>query len=195
MRLESITGLSVSIVMHFLLILVFVFNVYELQEGTHARGSLVPVKLSMFKPQDDANTEQAGEGEGADLAKLLAEFSLDKVPDISDDASMSAAAQQGVIDVLGVNYLIDLRYSIEKQKLKLMRQRGIKSIDGLAGIRFDLDKHGYINNIRLSESSGDPALDQLAIDAVKELGRFDAFPSSIKRDQWTMGYGISTNVN
>jgi len=57
---------------------------------------------------------------------------------------------------------------------------------GIVTIAFVVKADGRIGDIRLAESSGDPSLDDAALQALHRLNRFKPIPAAIGRQSWSM---------
>ena len=65
---------------------------------------------------------------------------------------------------------------------------------GVATVAFVVQANGQIDQVKIGQSSGDPALDQAAIQTLHRLGRFRPIPSSIGRSRWPMRVPVRFNL-
>jgi protein TonB len=90
-------------------------------------------------------------------------------------------------------YLADLRRAIAGHQ-RFPEEARRRHATGVATVAFVVQANGQIDQVRIGQSSGDPALDQAAIQTLSRLGRFRPIPSSIGRSRWPMRVPIRFNL-
>ncbi len=83
------------------------------------------------------------------------------------------------------DYLIALQQAIARHQKYPMEARR-REQTGIATVAFVVREDGRLDQIRLATSSGEPALDRAALDAMRQLGRFKPIPLSIGRQSWPL---------
>jgi periplasmic protein TonB len=91
-------------------------------------------------------------------------------------------------------YLTALQQAIKRHQIfpEAARRRGVT---GLAVLAFVLEASGQIAQVRLVQSSGDGELDQAALHALNQLGRFKPIPPELNRTTWPMRVPIRFDLN
>lgn len=92
------------------------------------------------------------------------------------------------------NYLAELRQAILRNQ-RYPEQARRRGAEGLALLTFVIQADGQIDQVRLTHSSGDQALDQAAISALATLGRFKPIPPAIGRATWPLRVPIRFNLD
>ncbi len=82
-------------------------------------------------------------------------------------------------------YLAELQRAIKRQQRypEAARHRGAV---GTATLTFVLQADGRIDRVQIAKSTGDTELDQAAVQALNQLGRFKPIPLAIGRGSWTL---------
>ena len=68
-----------------------------------------------------------------------------------------------------------LQKKVYPRLAKRMRKQGVVKV------AFTLSKNGALSRLRILQSSGVKSLDKAALQAVKKVGRFPAFPAGIRK--------------
>ncbi len=82
-------------------------------------------------------------------------------------------------------YLSELQRAISRfQRFPEEARKGRKT--GIVTVSFVLQADGRIRQVAIAKSSGDPSLDQAALEALHRLDRFKPIPAAIGRGTWSM---------
>ena len=90
-------------------------------------------------------------------------------------------------------YLADLQRAIAGHQ-RFPEDARRRHATGVAVVAFVVQANGQIDQVQIGQSSGDPTLDQAAIQTLYRLGRFRPIPSSIGRSRWPMRVPIRFNL-
>jgi protein TonB len=100
-----------------------------------------------------------------------------------DDGQAEAPSlSQGRIDDLAANWGAKIRARIEKRKRYPLAADGAS---GTVTVRLTITRSGALADLSIAASSGNAALDEAAIKAVRAAGRFPAAPEGLPEDSTT----------
>jgi len=91
-------------------------------------------------------------------------------------------------------YLGSLKKELEKGKNYPSTARRLKQ-EGSVRVRFTIQQDGRISDVEISESSRYSALDKSALEAVKNMGRFQPIPSVLNKKSWRIEIPIQYKLN
>jgi periplasmic protein TonB len=107
---------------------------------------------------------------------------------VSGDAAADpalAAAERAYLTALQEALAREQRYPPQARR---RRQTGTATVSCV------LQADGYLDEIRIAVSSGDPDLDQAALETLYRLRRFDPIPAALGRDRWPLRVPLIFNL-
>ncbi len=119
-------------------------------------------------PDSNAGQVAAGTGDGAAAG--------------SSGKAQAPTLSQGQTADLTASWGASIRARIEKRK---RYPRGADGASGTVTVRLSISRAGSLIALSIAESSGHPALDDAAIQAVRAAGRFAAAPDGLPQDSYS----------
>lgn len=138
------------------------------------KKTAIQEKVEQLIPHREAATEATNTGERiAEISTPALSSSIVPVstPEVSESAVRSSQAEK--------KYLASLRAAISRYIHYPVRARRMMK-EGQVWVEFLVYSDGYIDQVSIRESSGEPMLDRAARKSVLKLGRYQPFPEELE---------------
>ena len=142
-----------------------------------------PVKKTQTKKPEAQRQPSTQKGKSRANAVQGAGGAADQV------ASQGSSENQGRSTVLGNSDRTNYKGQVQRALQRAMRR--VRSRDaGLATVSFVVSKDGSVSSIRISRSSGNPQVDEVALELVRRAAPFPPIPAEEGRPTWNFNVPV-----